>query len=1517
MPIGKEIKVVLSMDDSGFSVKVRKNQEEVKGLSGQLDGLTKSTSKVEGGLKDMSSGMSGFANGFASLSKSLATTVESLQKNLLGGMSSISKGVKDAATQAKAAATAQIDAKLKVLENEIDSNKKLLDSRIKTHAELRKLESQMRAEAMAAELAAEKARRSKKAGSGATATGYEGEAARLNANAELVRREIAATDALIASTRTAQAARISSISSLDAERQAILRNVEAKLQMDRVSKAVGKGNDAEIARIREMAARREAQAARDAAKNAADFARQKKVYAEEEARDVRTAEAEKVRAARQAEAERLRAAREASAERRRIQRQELEEQRAQAKMIADMWRGMAQMYAGAKIEQGIGRSVGEADDDQRARIMVQALNLPKVQEDKLFADAQRISDQLGVVSTKDAIKSKMSAISSLGYNHESVIDATLPAAISAANNMELLGAGHGDLQSTLRNIYGVTEMRQQTADPDAMLKTFDVLNKSMIGTAGKVNLADMENALRRVGSGANMLSDAGLVNLVGLIDQFKVSGGDGGSGGGVSTVGTIIKMMQAYATGKTKSNKAVQETIGAGILDESGLDLSKDDAGVLKDAKNGSFKNVDLWLRDPVRAIQDMVPQIVAYTQKNRARFYKNGMDPNNVQDQMLAVQQYLQRLGITQSAVTAVTAVGTPAARERLEHQSQTINSADGVNKTAERLGGSYAANMQKFNAQLTNFKVIVGDTILPALTKLLEFGSRVVMMFREFGQNNQVAATLSVIGAGFAGVVLSVKGFMSMFGATGLMGVLRSLIGVGPAAAGSVGLIGSAFAALTKVFKVFGLVVLAFDIGTVIGNWLDSFDLFGTMTLTIGERIDNAITHIIANWRRLTLGGEGLMAWARHLVHLDSDEEYAGKKADIDRRSAINEHRYDATLITEESKKRQPVRLTPDKRVEQKVAEPKDKPNDKLTARIDNAAATSGKRRGDRDPLNEALYEEQGKMNAAKTKLDALVAGGETLETLRQEAIDLVEGKRKAGDYSVNHDKTKNPAADDPKIRQLKDETYQAMLYNEQIKAVTFANERVAASLYEANSAMNTLENGGLAKQTDAFKALNKELQRAEQRLGAGTSAFEKWNIAKGMALFNQARADNNTFALGYLDKNRQSKAELADTERERIRLRLEAERAAEDAQLNMRKKTLDDTYARERSLIAGATLGKESGIETEEQRTEMLLAIDEDYQRDRDNTDRIYNERRRLRAEQEARQMESATARMAREWQDVGRAVDQIGANAADSFVSMIVDSLNTGHLAVKDFIKKMLMEIASAKLKQALAEPLRQLSDAGGDWLKTNVFGMAKTGASDVAATAAAAQRVTADETTASASMQMGTTIYSQAIPALQMFAERLMTSGSGVSGGGFLGSLFGGGDMAAGATAAENSVGAGSVAEFMFANGGIMTSMGPLQLRKYANGGVANSPQVAIYGEAGTEAYVPLPDGRSIPVTMKGSTQAAGANVQVNVINQTSTPVNAQQGNARFDGKQMVLDVVLSAVTTPGPFRSGMKDALKG
>jgi lambda family phage tail tape measure protein len=112
------------------------------------------------------------------------------------------------------------------------------------------------------------------------------------------------------------------------------------------------------------------------------------------------------------------------------------------------------------------------------------------------------------------------------------------------------------------------------------------------------------------------------------------------------------------------------------------------------------------------------------------------------------------------------------------------------------------------------------------------------------------------------------------------------------------------------------------------------------------------------------------------------------------------------------------------------------------------------------------------------------------------------------------------------------------------------------------------------------------------------------------------------------------------------------------------------------------------------------------------------------------------------------------------------------------------------------------------------------------------------------------------------PIAGAFSNALAGAAGGAAAGG--GASSGG---SATSSAGTQFGGSASFGQYQFANGGIMTSMGSVPLRKYARGGIANTAQAAIFGEGSTpEAYVPLPDGRSIPVNMKG----AGGGVQVNM-----------------------------------------------
>lgn len=135
------------------------------------------------------------------------------------------------------------------------------------------------------------------------------------------------------------------------------------------------------------------------------------------------------------------------------------------------------------------------------------------------------------------------------------------------------------------------------------------------------------------------------------------------------------------------------------------------------------------------------------------------------------------------------------------------------------------------------------------------------------------------------------------------------------------------------------------------------------------------------------------------------------------------------------------------------------------------------------------------------------------------------------------------------------------------------------------------------------------------------------------------------------------------------------------------------------------------------------------------------------------------------------------------------------------------------------------------------------------------------------------------------------AGSVLPSATGSTGGigGFFSGLFGGSGIVRGP---EGN---------FFANGGIMTSRGSIPLNRYANGGIANTPQLAMFGEGrGPEAYIPLPDGRTVPVTMNGSVGTGGGQgTTVNVINQSNAKIETRRGR-QPNGREMI-EFVISEV----------------
>ncbi len=144
-----------------------------------------------------------------------------------------------------------------------------------------------------------------------------------------------------------------------------------------------------------------------------------------------------------------------------------------------------------------------------------------------------------------------------------------------------------------------------------------------------------------------------------------------------------------------------------------------------------------------------------------------------------------------------------------------------------------------------------------------------------------------------------------------------------------------------------------------------------------------------------------------------------------------------------------------------------------------------------------------------------------------------------------------------------------------------------------------------------------------------------------------------------------------------------------------------------------------------------------------------------------------------------------------------------------------------------------------------------------------------------------------------------------------AGGGFDGLMSGSSGSTSGfnnltSSAADGTNGIPAIPKF--ANGGIFGKDGVIPLRAYQKGGIANSPQLALFGEGSmNEAYVPLPDGRTIPVTLSTDGMSGGGNVlspvsiEINVHSDGSTTESGDTESIWNNAAQRMKAIALETI----------------
>ena len=121
------------------------------------------------------------------------------------------------------------------------------------------------------------------------------------------------------------------------------------------------------------------------------------------------------------------------------------------------------------------------------------------------------------------------------------------------------------------------------------------------------------------------------------------------------------------------------------------------------------------------------------------------------------------------------------------------------------------------------------------------------------------------------------------------------------------------------------------------------------------------------------------------------------------------------------------------------------------------------------------------------------------------------------------------------------------------------------------------------------------------------------------------------------------------------------------------------------------------------------------------------------------------------------------------------------------------------------------------------------------------------------------------------------------------------------------SAADGTNGIPSIPKF--AKGGIFGKDGVVPLRAYQKGGIADSPQLALFGEGDmNEAYVPLPDGRSIPVTLNAEGIKGGGggvfspvSIEINVNSDGSVTENSNSEGAWSQAAQRMKAIALETI----------------
>ena len=459
--------------------------------------------------------------------------------------------------------------------------------------------------------------------------------------------------------------------------------------------------------------------------------------------------------------------------------------------LSDSLRGMAEMWAGFKILKGLKESVNAAADYQDTLLKLKARNLPGGELNRIQSNAARDSRSNPYYSANDALEAQLAAIPGLPGQSKYMQDMRAkltPYAMKVAQVLSLNG-DKSSLGHQVQNIFGVVERMGGAEDANKAKWIMRSISDASIASGGKLDVRGIETGLRIMTTPASTgMTQNQFRNYLAMQEEFKAAGG--GGAGGNTRAATLTNSIYTASVGGVMRKAGADLLVQLGLLDPSKMHKyghSSTQAivepGALKDSQIATTET-GKWVRDVV------APAMLKYVQTHKKELGITGpLDtPDQIGSAMGMLGTYLSKMGLGgQTLGSGLAMLTNPNVIAAMQSQVNQQKNAASPDQMSTAILGNWNGAMKGFQSQLKTLGTNIGTTLLPVLTKLVTWFSKVIEkvgeLVKEFPNLTRYVAEAA---AGF-GAFLVLSGTLRMFGM--MTGSIKTLVSwffkIGPAAA------------------------------------------------------------------------------------------------------------------------------------------------------------------------------------------------------------------------------------------------------------------------------------------------------------------------------------------------------------------------------------------------------------------------------------------------------------------------------------------------------------------------------------------------------------------------------------------------------------------------------------------------------------------------------------------------------------------------------------------------------------